>query len=66
MNINAFEMDARRDGKNEGIAIGLMKGLSQGELKKARETARKMKYKGFNVADISDLTGLTKAEIDKL
>ncbi|MEL3908247.1 MAG: Rpn family recombination-promoting nuclease/putative transposase [Treponemataceae bacterium] len=70
MNINAFEMDARRD----GIAIGLMKGLSQGEARGIQkgayqtklETAKKMKYKGFNVADISDLTGLTKAEIDKL
>ena len=30
------------------------------------ETARKMKAKGYAVADISDITGLTAEEIDKL
>ncbi|MEL3909043.1 MAG: hypothetical protein P1P64_08580, partial [Treponemataceae bacterium] len=41
-------------------------GLTEGKLEKARETARKMKYRGFNTSDISDLTGLSKAEIEKL
>ncbi|MEL3907659.1 MAG: hypothetical protein P1P64_01435 [Treponemataceae bacterium] len=86
MNINAFEMDARRDGKNEGIAIGLLEGrkeglvegrvlgktegeklgIEKGAYQTKLETARKMKYRGFNTTDISDLTGLSQAEIDEL
>ncbi|MEL3907663.1 MAG: PD-(D/E)XK nuclease family transposase, partial [Treponemataceae bacterium] len=68
------KLEGRKEGLLEGEKLGIKKGLSQGEargvmkgeLKKARETARKMKYKGFDTADISDLTGLSKAEIDEL
>ena len=30
------------------------------------KTAQIMKAKGFSVADIADITGLTKAEIEKM
>ena len=57
-------------GKAEGLAQGKAEGLAQGkaeglELGKI-ETARKMMAKGFSTEDISDLTGLSAAEIDKL
>ena len=58
------------EGKAEGLAQGKAEGLAQGkaeglELGKI-ETARKMMAKGFSTEDISDLTGLSAAEIDKL
>jgi predicted transposase/invertase (TIGR01784 family) len=42
------------------------KGLAEGMEKKQRETAQKMKAKGYAVADIADITGLTKEEIKNL
>ena len=45
---------------------GRAKGRAEGEQLKAINIARKMKYKGFSVADISDLTGLSDEEIDSL
>ena len=35
-------------------------------VEKLRQSARKMKDKGFSAADIADLTGLTASEIDNL
>jgi predicted transposase/invertase (TIGR01784 family) len=50
------------DAKNEGIAIG----EERGELKKAKETARKLLAKGIDVADIAEVTGLSVKEIKAL
>ena len=50
------------EGKAEGLAQGKAEGLELGKI----ETARKMMAKGFSTEDISDLTGLSAAEIDKL
>ncbi|MEL3907532.1 MAG: PD-(D/E)XK nuclease family transposase [Treponemataceae bacterium] len=70
--------EARKEGHKEGLSEGLSKGealgiqkgldqgLAEGAYKNKLETARKMKYKGFDTADISDLTGLSKSEIDEL
>jgi predicted transposase/invertase (TIGR01784 family) len=41
---------------------GLEKGITESNI----ETARKMKSKGFSIADIADITGLTKKEIEKM
>ncbi len=41
-------------------------GRQEGELAKAIETARKMRAKGYSVADIAELTGLAVAEIEEL
>jgi predicted transposase/invertase (TIGR01784 family) len=51
---------------NRGIAIGEAKGIAEGELKKARETALKMLKKGVDLEDISEFTGLSVGEIEKL
>lgn len=40
--------------------------FSDGEIKKGNEIASKMKWKGFPTKDISEMTGLTADEIDKL
>ena len=45
---------------------GQAKGEAIGEEKKARETATAMKQKGYPVADIADLTGLSPSEIERL
>ena len=41
-------------------------GRAEGENKKAIETARKMKAKGFSQEDIADITGLSTEEIEKI
>ena len=42
------------------------RGMQQGMRRKAEETARKMKAKGFPVEEITELTGLSAEEIRKL
>ena len=54
-----------RDLKNS-LDTAEEKGRAEGEHLKAINIARKMKSKGFSVADISDLTGLSDEEIDSL
>lgn len=49
---------AERKGRAEGHAEGRAEGIKQ--------TARRMKAKGYPLADISEVTGLTIAEIDQL
>lgn len=41
-------------------------GLAEGEHKQALESARKMLAKGYNKAYVSDITGLSIEEIEKL
>ena len=53
---------AREQGREEGLATG----RQEGEQAKAMETARKMRAKGYSVADIAELTGLAVAEIEEL
>ena len=45
---------------------GIEKGMEKGKAEKACETARLMKAKGYSLADIAEITGLTKKEIEKL
>jgi len=53
-------------GLAEGLEKGIAEGMEKGETKAKIETARMMKAKGFSVADIADITGLTKKEIEKM
>ena len=57
-------------GRNEGIAIGEERGISlgitQGEHKKAVETAKSMKSENMSVSMIAHFTGLSVEEIEKL
>jgi len=46
-------------GKAEGLAEGKAEGLAEGEKRKALETARKMREKGFSAEEICELTGLS-------
>lgn len=53
---------AHDNGVEEGKAIG----MAEGEAKANMDNARKMKAKGFSIADIADITGLSTEEIEKL
>jgi len=70
MDYAATMRNAARKGMAKGLAEGLEKGLekgrAEGEANIKIETARKMKSKGFSLADIADITGLTKEEIKKM
>ena len=67
---NKGEKIGLEKGKAEGEKIGLEKGkaegLAEGENKKAIEVARKMLAKGMDINDISELSGLSAEEIEKL
>ena len=52
------------EGRAEGRAEGIAEGRAEGERNALRKTAKGMKQKGLSVQDISDITGLTKDEID--
>ena len=68
--INSAKVEAKAEGKAEGLAQGKAEGLAQGKAEGKAETnvenARKMKAKGFALADISDITGLPIEEIETL
>ena len=49
-------------GKAEGIAEGLAQGIKENQL----STARKMLQLGMSIEEISEITGLTKEEVDNL
>ena len=78
MLLQAFEMDARRDGMNEGIQQGIQQGkllgLAEGEAKgklegahqKALETAKFMKQAHCDTAFIIQATGLSEQDIKSL
>jgi predicted transposase/invertase (TIGR01784 family) len=50
----------------EGIAIGKAEGKVEGKAERDIEIARNMKRKGYSAKDITDLTGLSTAEIERL
>ena len=56
--------------RNEGEAIGLKKGRSEGLVEGAaqekREIAKNLKHAGIPIAVIAENTGLTAEEIEKL
>ncbi|MEL5721127.1 MAG: hypothetical protein P1P59_08415 [Treponemataceae bacterium] len=56
----------RTKGYAEGHTKGRAEGHAEGAYKNKLETAIKMKYKGFSITDISDITGLSESEIDEL
>ena len=54
------------EGMEKGLEKGMEKGKTEGTMEEKMKTARIMKSKGFSIADIADITGLTKKEIGKL
>ncbi|GHT24043.1 hypothetical protein FACS189419_08720 [Planctomycetales bacterium] len=64
-NRNVLET-ARIEGKAEGLAEGKAEGLAEGKAERSAEVARNMKKKGLDSAMISEITGLSVADIEKL
>ena len=60
----------RAEGRAEGIGIGIEQGIGignqQGEVRKANEVAMNMLNKGLEITFISEMTGLSLEEIQKL
>jgi predicted transposase/invertase (TIGR01784 family) len=54
------------EGRAEGLAEGLEKGRIEGEKANTLSVARKALQRGMNIADIMDLTGLKKEDIEKI
>ena len=75
-------MEAEIKGRKKGEKIGMEKGLEKGEkigMEKGRaegekigakkvktEMARKLKSKGFGIAEIAELTGMSEADIARI
>ena len=55
-----------REGHEKGMAEGLEKGRAEGIANERRESARKMKSLGADLAFISQVTGLTEEEVETL
>ena len=53
-------------GREQGIDIGREQGIDIGAKKRSIEIAKRMKGKGICADDISDLTGLSVEEIEKI
>ena len=58
--------EERRLGIEEGIEQGIEKGIEQGEKMKAISMAKTMKERSMDINLISELTGLSIEEIEKL
>ena len=70
MLIQAFEMDARKDGLQQGIQQGIQQGkslgLAEGSRLKALETARLMKQANCEISFIEKMTGLAQEEVESI
>ena len=53
---------AAAEARNEGISLG----ITQGEHKKAIETAKSMRFRNISIDVIAECTGLSVEEIEKL
>ncbi|TVR63390.1 MAG: hypothetical protein EA426_00870, partial [Spirochaetaceae bacterium] len=61
--VEKIEKRGEDRGKQQGIQQGIQQGMQQGMQQARREDARKMLKRGFSVADIADITGLSEQEI---
>lgn len=59
-------MEGRMEGIQEGRMEGIQEGRQEGELRKQKEIAANMKQLGLAIPLISQVTGLTPEEIEKL
>ena len=62
-NCDAF---AREKAITEGHAIGIAEGRAEGRAEAHKEVATKLLSKGLSIAEISEITGLSKGEIEGL
>ena len=67
---NSLKIQYRREGleegRTEGLKLGKEEGIKEGEYLAKIETAKKLKENGVDVEIISNSTGLSKEEIEKL
>ena len=68
--ISGLEMDARyygrQEGMEEGRREGIKEGIAQGAYQKALDMASAFKRLGIDIAKISEGTGLSREEIERL
>ena len=64
--VNLHDRDLIKEGKREGIEIGIAQGISKGARDKALETARTALGMNLSLDQIKQLTGLTEEEIRNL
>ena len=55
-----------KQGKEEGLKQGKEEGLKQGEKNEKRKIAKKLLEEGFEIKKISEITGLTIEEIERI
>ena len=58
--------EAKEEGLEQGRTEGLAEGEASGRAEREIEMARAMKNKDYSIAEISELTGLSVEEIEKL
>ena len=58
--------EERQEGIKEGIKKGKLEGIKEGEKNKAISMAKSMKAKNMDINLISEITGLTIEEVNKL
>ena len=56
----------KKEGRDEGEAIGLARGRAEGAQAKALEMAKKMLAKGFDKQTVADLSGLPLEKVEKI
>jgi predicted transposase/invertase (TIGR01784 family) len=59
-------LEGREEGREEGEVIGIAKGETKWRTEEKTEIALKMLKKGMSIEDISDMTGLSKEQIEEL
>ncbi len=65
IDIGEFE-EKLQDSETKGIKQGLQEGLQEGIQQEKRETARKMLAKGYDLAEVAELTGLSPDQFANL
>ena len=63
---NSLLSEAKEEGISQGYTSGMNDGISKGKNKKSIEIAKNMLKKNMSIEDISDITGLSIEEINKL
>ncbi|MBP3596036.1 MAG: PD-(D/E)XK nuclease family transposase [Clostridia bacterium] len=62
----AGRQEGLKAGKQEGLREGKQEGLKEGRKEEKIETAKKMLEKNIDILTISEITGLTEEQIEKL
>lgn len=66
MEENSLHEQWKEDGLAEGRKKGIIEGRIEGKNQEKRETAKRMKNKGFSLKEIVEITGLSKEEIEEI